>query len=112
MKIIEFYFENGGSIVATQRSYTPFQRSTSSYSSRPAIMNLVTSFQEQGSVNDRSRRGRGRSVRTPENTEDVRLALKRTQPHPLEGVLRNLPSHGVLCSAFKETCACIRARFN
>ena len=33
-------------------------------------------FQEQGSVNDRSRRRRGRSVRTPENTEDVRRSIE------------------------------------
>ena len=45
-------------------------------SSRPAIMSLVMRFQEQGSVNDRSRRGRGRSVCTPENTEDVRRSIE------------------------------------
>ena len=33
-------------------------------------------FQEQGSINDRSRRGRGRLVLTPENTEDVRRSIE------------------------------------
>ena len=39
-------------------------------------MSLEIRFQEQGSVNDRSRRGRGPSVRTPENTEDVRRSIE------------------------------------
>ena len=74
-KIIEFYFENGGSIVAMQRSYI-CHFNVQHHPSRPAIMSLVMRFQEQGSVNDRSRRGRGRSVRTPENTEDVRRNIE------------------------------------
>ena len=67
MKINEFYFENGRSIVATQRFYTR-HFNVRHRPSRPAIMSLVMRFQERGSVNDGSRRGRGRSVRTPENT--------------------------------------------
>ena len=39
-------------------------------------MSLVMRFQKQGSANDRSRRGRGRSVLTPENTEDVRRSIE------------------------------------
>ena len=70
VKIIEFYFENGRSIVAMQRSYMR-HFNVRHRPSRPAIMSLVMRFQEQGSVNDTSRRGRGRSVRTPENTRDV-----------------------------------------
>ena len=58
VKIIEFYFENGLSIVATQRPYM-LRFNVRHRPSRPAIMSLVMRFQEQSSVNDRSRRGRG-----------------------------------------------------
>ena len=113
VKIIEFYFENGRSIVATQRSYMR-NFNVRHPPSRPAIMNLVARFQEYGSVSDKPRSGRGRSVRTRENTEAAKrtVALKRIQPHPLEGVLKNLASHGVLCSVFKETCTCTLTKFN
>ena len=75
VKIIEFYFENGRSIVATQGSYMR-HFNVRHCPSRPAIMSLVMRFQEQGSVTDRSRRGRGQSVRTPENTKDVRRSIE------------------------------------
>ena len=58
VKIIEFYFENGRSIVATQRSYMRYIN-VRHRPSRPAKMSLVMPFQAQGSVNDRSRRARG-----------------------------------------------------
>ena len=43
VKIIEFYFENGRSIVATQRSYMR-NFNVRHPPSRPAIMNLVARF--------------------------------------------------------------------
>ena len=75
VKIIEFYFENGRSIVAKQRSYMR-HFNVRHPPSRPAIMNLVTRFQEHGSVSDRSRSGRGRSVRTRENTEAASRSIE------------------------------------
>ena len=51
VKIIEFYFENGWSIFAMQRSYT-HHFNVRHRPSRPAIMSLVMRFQEQGSVNE------------------------------------------------------------
>ena len=56
VKIIEFYFENGRSIVATQRSYMR-NFNVRHPPSRPAIMNLVARFQEYGSVSDKPRSG-------------------------------------------------------
>ena len=51
VKIIEFYFENGWSIVATQKSYM-HHFNVRHRPSRPEIMSLVMHFQEQGSVNE------------------------------------------------------------
>ena len=75
VKIIEFYFENGRSIVATQRSYMR-NFNVRHPPSRPAIMNLVARFQEYGSVSDKPRSGRGRSVRTRENTEAAKRSIE------------------------------------
>ena len=75
VKIIEFYFENERSIVATQRSYMR-NFNVRHPPSRPAIMNLVARFQEYGSVSDKPRSGRGRSVRTRENTEAAKRSIE------------------------------------
>ena len=53
MKIIEFYFENGQLIVATQRSYIYMRHFNVRHRpSRPVIMGLAMRFQEQGSINE------------------------------------------------------------
>ena len=41
-------------------------------------------FQEQGSVNDRSRHGQGQSVCAPENTEDVRHSIEENPTTPTQ----------------------------
>ena len=75
MKII---FENRRSIIGTQRSYT-HHFNVRHLPIKPTIMNLVKRFQELGSVGDRSRPGRSRSVRKytePKNTENVRSSIE------------------------------------
>lgn len=75
VKIIEFYFENGRSIIGTQRSYMR-HFNVRHPPTKPTIINLVKRFREHGSVLDKSRPGRGRSVRTAENTENVRRSIE------------------------------------
>ena len=109
VKIIEFYFENGRSIVATQRSYMR-NFNVRHPPSRPAIMNLVARFQEHGSVSDRSRSGRGRSVRTRENTEAARRSIEE---NPTTSTQRRSQELGISrSSVFKETCTCTLTKFN
>ena len=66
---------------------------------RPAIMNLVARFQEYGSVSDKPRSGRGRSVRTRENTEAAKRSIEE---NPTTSNSQNLASHGVLCSVQRD----------
>ena len=80
VKIIEFYFENKHSIVLTKRSsMCPFNARHSP--TKPTIINLMKRFREQSSVADRSQPGRGHSVRTPENTENVRRSIEDNHIH-------------------------------
>ena len=48
---------------------------------KPTIINLMMRFGEQGFVTDRSRPGRGLSVRTLENTKMCSAVLTTIQPH-------------------------------
>ena len=104
VKIIEFYFENGRSIVATQRSYMP-HFNVRHCPSRPAIMSLVMRFQEQSSVNDRSRRGRGLSdkvyVNNPRTIKELKANIRQKilflQPPMLRTVMENSLERARLC---------------
>ena len=106
VKIIEFCFENGRSIVATQR---PYMRhfNVRHRPSRPALMSLVMRFQGQGSVNDRSRRGRGLSdkvyVNKPQIIQELKANIRQEilslKPPMLRTVMENSLERARLCQA-------------
>lgn len=71
VKIIEFFYSSGRSIITTQRNYRRhFNVRTAP--SHNMIRNLVSRFEEHGRVSDLPGRGRGRSVRNEAVVEAVR----------------------------------------
>ena len=73
-KIVEFYLLSQKSIILTQRRYRA-HFNTRDALTKKTIRAVVAKFGETGSVRDRSKTGRPRSARNPENIERVRESL-------------------------------------
>lgn len=80
--VVETYFKNGDSVVATQRHFRRhFNVGRQGHvPSRNTILLWVNTFRTTGSTLKQKPKGRPRSVRTPENVERVRQAVL-TSPH-------------------------------
>lgn len=78
--VIEAFFKNGDSVIAAQRAFrTRFGLNTNdSVPDRKTIMRWVSNIRSNGSALPHKRRGRFRSVRTPENVERVRASFEQS----------------------------------
>lgn len=74
VKIIEFFYSSGRSIITTQRNYRRHFNVRTAPSDN-MIRNLVSRFEEHGRVSDLPGRGRGRSVRNEAVVEAVRQSV-------------------------------------
>lgn len=74
VKIVEFYYSSGKSIISTQRNYRRHFNVRTAPSDN-MIRNLVSRFEEQGSVSDLPGRGTHRSVRTEAVVEAARQSV-------------------------------------
>ena len=70
-KIVEFYLLSQKSIILTQRRYRA-HFNTRDAPTKKTIRAVVAKFGDTGIVRDRSKTGRPRSARNPENIERVR----------------------------------------
>ena len=79
--VVEAYYENNRSVIATQRAFrTRFAlRRNASVPDRKTILLWISNLRATGSTLKRKSPGRPRTVRTPENVEAVRAA---SQPSP------------------------------
>lgn len=78
--VVESYFKNGDSVVATQRAFRRHfnLRPLDSVPGRNTIIRWVAAFRATGSTLKQKPPGRPRSIRTPENLERLRQGVQRS----------------------------------
>ena len=81
--VVEAYYENNRSVIATQRAFrTRFAIGrNASVRDRKTILLWISNLRATGSTLKRKSRGRPRTVRTPENVETVRASIQQSPKH-------------------------------
>ena len=74
MKIVEFYYSSGKSIIQTQRKFRN-HFIVREQPSENTIRNLIARFESKGSVHDSACSGRPKTSRTPENIDRDRESV-------------------------------------